>query len=266
VSGLLGTAAIAAGYFHSLALLSNGTVEAWGFNPFGQLGNGTTNSADLPVPVNGLSGASGVSAHDNVSFALLGPTQTLSIALVGAGAGAVGGPAGILCPSTCSAGFPQGAVETMRAAPTAGSGFAGFSGACTGTGLCRVTMGQDQSVSATFGPPKGTQITHAKINSRKKSATFLFAAPGAITGFECMVIRPSPRRRHHGSHKRLSLRKRPKPHFTACSASGKGYKHLLPGRYAFEVRALDILGADVVPATQHFKIKLVKQRKHKSKH
>ena len=111
-------------------------------------------------------------------------------------------------------------------------------------------MGQDQAVSATFGPPKGTGITHAKISSRKKTAGFRFTAPGAITGFECMLIRPSPRRRHHGSHKRLGLRKRPKPRFTACSASGKVYKHLRPGRYAFEVRALDILGAERDPRDQ----------------
>ena len=262
---LFGTTAIAAGYFHTLALLSNGTVDAWGFNYAGQLGNGTTEASNLPVAVSGLSGASGVSAHDSVSFALLGPTQTLSVALAGAGVGTVGGPAGILCPSACSSGFPQGAVETMRAAPAAGSGFAGFSGACTGTGLCRVTMGQDQAVTATFGPPKGTRITHAKINSRKRSAAFRFAAPGAITGFECKLTGPRGRRRHHGSHKRLGLRKKQKPRFIACGLSSKAYKHLRPGHYVFKVRALDILGADATPATKRFTIKHLKAKKHMKK-
>jgi alpha-tubulin suppressor-like RCC1 family protein len=46
--------AIAAGLDHSLALTDDGTVWAWGFNFFGQLGNGATLSNNAPVttPVN----------------------------------------------------------------------------------------------------------------------------------------------------------------------------------------------------------------------
>ncbi|MGZ3391549.1 MAG: RCC1 domain-containing protein [Isosphaeraceae bacterium] len=265
VNGLSGPGAISAGTFHTLALLPDGTVDSWGFNARGQLGNGTTESSNLPVGVGAISGASGVSAHEPESFALLGPSQTLSVGLAGAGAGVVGGSGGILCPSACSSRFTQDAVESLRAEPAAGSGFAGFSGACTGTGLCRVTMGQGQSVEATFGPPKGTTITKAKISSRKKSARFRFAAPGAITGFECELIRPKPHH-HHRKHKSARRVERAKPHFAACGPGQKDYKHLRPGRYTFKVRALDILGADAVPATKRFKIKLVKNRKHKSKH
>jgi len=43
--------AIAAGFNHSLALCSDGTVAAWGFNSAGQLGNGTTTSSNVPVAV-----------------------------------------------------------------------------------------------------------------------------------------------------------------------------------------------------------------------
>ena len=264
VGGLSALAAVSAGTFHTLALLPDGSVDAWGFNRRGELGNGTTESSNLPIGVGGVSGASGVSAHESESFVLLGPSQTLSVALAGAGAGAVGGSGGILCPSACSSRFTQGAVESLRAEPAPGSGFAGFSGACAGTGLCRVTMGQDQSVEATFGPPKGTTITKAKISSRKMSALFRFAAPGAITGFECELIRPRPHR-HHRKRKSARRVERAKPRFAAC-ASGKLYRHLRAGRYTFKVRAIDILGADAVPASKRFKIKRVKHRKHKSKH
>ena len=43
--------AVACGYKHSLALTSDGIVYAWGFNNFGQLGNGTSINSVVPVAV-----------------------------------------------------------------------------------------------------------------------------------------------------------------------------------------------------------------------
>jgi alpha-tubulin suppressor-like RCC1 family protein len=64
--------AVAAGNDHSLALGSNGTLYAWGYNGFGQLGNGTTTNEDSPVAVTFPSGvtATAVSAGTNFSVAL----------------------------------------------------------------------------------------------------------------------------------------------------------------------------------------------------
>ena len=42
---------IAAGYSHNLALCSNGAMVTWGGNSFGQLGNGSSTSRNLPVEV-----------------------------------------------------------------------------------------------------------------------------------------------------------------------------------------------------------------------
>jgi hypothetical protein len=265
VSGLSGPQAIAAGNFHSLALLPNGNVQAWGFNGRGQLGESTANAFRLlPTTVSSVSGASSVFAGTDNSFALIGPSQALRISIVGAGAGSVGG-AGILCPQACEGRFPQGQVEALRAQPAAGSGFAGFSnGPCIGTGPCKVRLDQDQSVTATFGPPKGTAITGSKVSSAKKAASLSFTAPGAITGFECALI--SPRKRHRRGHRgRLARagRKKPKPRFAQCAAPMR-FKHLKPGRYTFEVRALDILGPDANPAVKRFTIK--HRRAKKSKH
>jgi alpha-tubulin suppressor-like RCC1 family protein len=43
--------AIAAGYWHTLALDSLGHVHAWGNNTYGQLGNGTTTQVSVPIAV-----------------------------------------------------------------------------------------------------------------------------------------------------------------------------------------------------------------------
>ena len=56
VPGLTGVVAIAAGGADDAALLKNGTVETWGENKNGQLGDGTTVEKDRPTLVKGLSG------------------------------------------------------------------------------------------------------------------------------------------------------------------------------------------------------------------
>jgi alpha-tubulin suppressor-like RCC1 family protein len=71
VSGLKFVTAVAGGGRHSLALLANGSVEAWGYNEFGQLGDGSTNTRPTPVPVQGLSGATAIAAGAEHSLALL---------------------------------------------------------------------------------------------------------------------------------------------------------------------------------------------------
>lgn len=70
VTGLSGVTAIAAGGDTSLALLSDGTVMAWGANEFGQLGDGSVTQSDAPVAVSGLSGVSSI-AVGGASLALL---------------------------------------------------------------------------------------------------------------------------------------------------------------------------------------------------
>ncbi len=46
--------------------------------------------------------------------------------------------------------FPAGIIVGLTAVPATGSTFAGWSGACSGTGACDVTMNQNQIVTASF--------------------------------------------------------------------------------------------------------------------
>jgi alpha-tubulin suppressor-like RCC1 family protein len=48
--------AIAAGQYHSLALCADGTLATWGYNNYGQLGNGTTTNSSMPVAVTTTTG------------------------------------------------------------------------------------------------------------------------------------------------------------------------------------------------------------------
>jgi hypothetical protein len=79
------------------------------------------------------------------------PSFTLGVSRQGPGSGVVtSAPAGIACGSTCSASYPQGTTVALTAQPAAGSSFAGWSGACSGTGACNVTMDAARNVGARF--------------------------------------------------------------------------------------------------------------------
>ncbi|HEU5453104.1 MAG TPA: hypothetical protein VFU76_14010, partial [Terriglobales bacterium] len=70
VSALTGVVAVAAGYQHSLALKSDGTVWAWGYGYDGELGDGNSTRSSVPVQVSGLSGVVAIAAGENHSLAL----------------------------------------------------------------------------------------------------------------------------------------------------------------------------------------------------
>ncbi|MEO7028089.1 MAG: Ig-like domain-containing protein [Acidobacteriaceae bacterium] len=95
---------------------------------------------------------SGNTATTSISLNVGNGSQfALSVTEAGTGTGAVSSsPTGISCPSTCSANFNSGTAVTLTPAAGTGSTFAGWSGACTGTGSCSVTMSQARAVTATF--------------------------------------------------------------------------------------------------------------------
>jgi hypothetical protein len=109
--------------------------------------------------------------------------QTLTITISGIGSvqqGTIGlcesnSPAG----NTCEVEFPEGEALTLSAHPGAGLSFLGWSGDCSGTGNCSVTMDEARAVTATFAdntPPAVPTITSPTANQ-----VFEWTAEEAVT-------------------------------------------------------------------------------------
>jgi alpha-tubulin suppressor-like RCC1 family protein len=82
VTGLTGAMAISGRQFflcfdscifggHTCVILSNGTAKCWGYNDYGQLGDGTRTDSNVPVAVTGLTGAVVISAGRTHTCAML---------------------------------------------------------------------------------------------------------------------------------------------------------------------------------------------------
>jgi uncharacterized repeat protein (TIGR02543 family) len=99
----------------------------------------------------------------------------LTVTKTGTGSGTVSSsPAGINCGATCSANFNYNTSVTLTAAPATGSTFTGWSGACSGTGTCKVTMTSVKSVSANFN-----------VLPANRAPYFLEGTTGAMTLTSC---------------------------------------------------------------------------------
>lgn len=121
----------------------------------------------------------------------------MTVTRVGTGSGTVtSDPAGINCGTVCNTQFPLGTSVTLTATPAAGSTFASWAGACTGTGLtCTFTpvANNSNSVAATFNtttPGIGLAVAPTPVSVQQgTSATATvtitrtngFANPVAIT-------------------------------------------------------------------------------------
>jgi alpha-tubulin suppressor-like RCC1 family protein len=79
VSGLTTAVSITAGSAHNCARLSDDSVECWGLNNHGQLGDATVADHSVPVAVSGISHAEEVSAGGNHSCARVAISSASSI-------------------------------------------------------------------------------------------------------------------------------------------------------------------------------------------
>lgn len=139
--------------------------------------------------------------ESSYTFTLVrGGTQTFvaTVTKTGDGQGTVTANTGAInCGSTCQGSYKAGTQVTLSATPSSGSIFSGWSGACSGTSSCSLTINADTSITATFSasasgtyagninfpnltPPSGITGCEAKVIAR--TVTLVESANGALTG------------------------------------------------------------------------------------
>ena len=100
-------------------------------------------------------------------------TYQLTISLAGTGSGTViSNPAGISCSPTCSASFAAGTTVKLTATPASGSYFAGWSGACQGTGACTLAMNSNLGATATFNTNQTVKVLNHIIFMAQENRSF----------------------------------------------------------------------------------------------
>jgi len=93
---------------------------------------------------------------------------SLTVTKAGSGDGTVtSSPIGINCGSDCTEAYGSGTSVTLTANPGGGSTFKAWSGACSGTATCTVTMSANRSVTATYSKTFTDDPLTAKVTPVK---------------------------------------------------------------------------------------------------
>jgi hypothetical protein len=130
-----------------------------------------------------------MSVAESVSASFAPMQHSLTVSVVGAGSvsadeGAISG-----CTDSggaCSGPYPEGEALTLSASPAAGSAFAGWSGACGGSGPCHLTIGADAALTANFAaipsPPIFARLTLGKlvVHGATASLKVSLSGPGQL--------------------------------------------------------------------------------------
>ena len=138
----------------------------------------------------------------------------LNVSLSPNGSGTVTSTDGFInCPGVCYYPYPVNTQVTLNATPAQGWAFTGWSGACSGTGSCVVTMTQDLSVGATF-----TQLSY--------TLTVSTIGSGTVTSTDGTINCPGTCTHSYLSNTEVTLNATPAQGWTfngwsgACSGSG----------------------------------------------
>jgi hypothetical protein len=95
--------------------------------------------------------AMGAAGTNRTLKARFDPGKLVTVAKAGSGSGRVTSSVeGIDCGTLCTTAFVPGSDVALAAHPDPGSTFTGWSGACSGSGVCGLAMNEDRAVTASF--------------------------------------------------------------------------------------------------------------------
>jgi uncharacterized repeat protein (TIGR03803 family) len=121
--------------------LTANPAQGWNFQSWGGACSGSNPACTVTM-----------SNDETVSATFEQSSYTLTVSI--SGQGTITSTDGFIhCPGTCSHSYLSFTQLTLNAAPSQGWNFAGWSGACTGTGPCNLTMLGNYGVSAYFVEP-----------------------------------------------------------------------------------------------------------------
>jgi uncharacterized repeat protein (TIGR02543 family) len=99
----------------------------------------------------------------DIGWTIIG-NYTLNVSKNGSGS-ISSSPSGINCGSTCSSSYTSGTQVSLYATPASGYTFNGWSGNCSGSGACTVTMDSNKSITANFAVDTSRIISIGKIGT-----------------------------------------------------------------------------------------------------
>lgn len=176
-----------------VAILAALALAGWANQGVGEATPSPSSQASASADTSADASASPSESPSGVaSPSTTGTSYLLTVTISGAGNAVVQStPAGINCPTNCSARFPAGTVVTLTAlasAPTGGyeTHFNGFSGACAGT-TCTIQMDQSATVASSFALiPQFATLTVVK-SGPDAGGLFISSAvpPNSSTGIYC---------------------------------------------------------------------------------
>jgi hypothetical protein len=181
---------------------------------FSGWGGRCTGSAACTLPVGRVTEVS-------ATFGLTPAPPSFILIIAVGGSGAVVGP-DFTCPPRCRVALGVHQTISLTARPAPGWRFAGWSGACTRSGPCRLTGDENKSLRALFATAARVRlrITRILVDRRRKTAAINFKATPADYPLLCALKRRGAR----GA-----------PHYRRCH-SRIVYRSLARGVYVFILR------------------------------
>ncbi|HET8861791.1 MAG TPA: hypothetical protein VFM94_00900, partial [Solirubrobacterales bacterium] len=126
-------------------------------------------------------GINSLTSNKTVTATFTAIVHTLSVGKAGSGGGSVSCNGG-----ACVSSYVEGTVVTLEASADAGSGFAGWSGACSGSGDCVLTIDGDSSATATFNNT-GSGGGGGGSGGEQKSGTAAAPATATVQGGKALI-------------------------------------------------------------------------------